>query len=278
MKCLSSRIGYWQAEELILAEDEKAQPPLLKRLEALKELERLMDGPCEKIPEGILRTMLAQRYGIKPEMVTWAEIWLEVDTLPSGTAVEVVPTDPATNKDQKRFLYSLPAWMLEEIDNHLSALLESDPSATNASSPPNELGAPAPTPHTAQSESHRAETAMCADAPGKAEPPPNELPLASAESELNIDQVPTETELPIQGKQVGNPGGRPREMLDIDGEQVKQLCGDTPHRVFARMGKMSVDNLRRACGGHATQKTIEKICLAARCKGLKIKPRDLKKK
>ena len=118
--------------------------------------------------------------------------------------------------------------MLEEIDNHLSALLESDPSANQRKlHHPTNCGAPAPTPHTAQSESHGPKPLCVPTLLAKRNLQPNELPLASAESELNIDQVPTETELPIQGKRVGDPGAG-GEMLDIDSEQVKQLCGDLP--------------------------------------------------
>lgn len=60
---------------------------------------------------------------------------------------------------------------------------------------------------TVQSRSHRAETALSVDAPGKADPPPNELPGASASPESNIDQVSAETELPSQRK--GTPSQAP---------------------------------------------------------------------
>lgn len=48
--------------------------------------------------------------------------------------------------------------MREALRDHLLACLASNPLATDANSPPNEWGAPAPTPPTAQHDSHKAET------------------------------------------------------------------------------------------------------------------------
>jgi hypothetical protein len=73
-------------------------------------------------------------------------------------------------------------------------------------------------------------------------------------------------------------GGRPPKMHDVDGEEIKRLCGKTPQKVFAHLGGGSVDNLRRAMNGLASDKTIRQICKAAKAKGIKITPEKLQKK
>jgi len=87
----------------------------------------------------------------------------------------------------------------------LVAFLASHPSATEKSSPLRELRAAFNSRFlefvfSDQDLIEKAETILYADGPGKAEPPPNELRGASVPPELNIDQAPTKTEFPIQGK------------------------------------------------------------------------------
>ena len=73
MRCLRSRIEYWQAQELIRAQ-EKGRSPFRDTRQTYKKLERVPSRIHEDIPENFVRTTLAQQYGIKAENVTWEQL------------------------------------------------------------------------------------------------------------------------------------------------------------------------------------------------------------
>jgi hypothetical protein len=149
VKRVAGRIAYWQAEALVLRAKHhpKGQSSLHERWESLKEMGRLIKGPHEKIPETIVRTTLAQQYGIQAQDVTWKQIGIEVSRLQligGYNAVEIVPIDPAT--DENLFSYRFPAGIWGAVTDHMEAVLAeserdmgSGPSATEESSPPEEL-------------------------------------------------------------------------------------------------------------------------------------------
>jgi hypothetical protein len=157
-KCLSGRIAYWQAEALTLAEQQKRRSRLHEALGAIKELKRLIKGPREEIPESIVRTTLAMQYGIKQEEVTWDQIRHDLSRL-DYPAVEVVPSDPATDDGQLRFGYLLSDVMREVPDGIREVFFDHCRFwVTKADLVIMELDAAAPPPPTAQPESHKAET------------------------------------------------------------------------------------------------------------------------
>jgi hypothetical protein len=182
-KRLGGRIAYWQAEAPMLARKKKRRPPL--ELVAFMQVKRLMKEPHEKIPERLVRTDLAEEYGIKPEEVTWDQIRLKLSRL-DDPAVEVIPLDPATDDSQRRFGYLLSDVMRELSFGHRRLWL------TKRELVAIERVAAAPTPPATQPESHNAEHAQeearLGDPALLAEPPDDDLAKrAKARSEW-LDQ------------------------------------------------------------------------------------------
>ncbi len=67
--------------------------PLRRYFEAFKGIKKLLTGPHETIPEDLVRMVLAQQYGIKPEEVTWKQIRSAVaELLPVYPAITLVPS------------------------------------------------------------------------------------------------------------------------------------------------------------------------------------------
>src|SRR5260370_2841107 len=68
--------------------------PLRRQFEAFRGIKKLITGPHETIPEALVRDVLAQQYGIKPEEVTRKQIQFEVSgLLPDFPAITVVPLE-----------------------------------------------------------------------------------------------------------------------------------------------------------------------------------------
>ncbi len=79
--------------------DPKYWSPLLQQWEALKALKELTSGPHEEIPEAVVRSVLADQYGVKPEEVTLEQIRFEVAALlPHYGAIKLIPSDPSIAK------------------------------------------------------------------------------------------------------------------------------------------------------------------------------------
>jgi Cro/C1-type HTH DNA-binding domain len=76
--------------------DPKNWSPLHRYFEAYRGIKKLLTGPHETIPEALVRTVLAQQYGVKPEEVTWKQIKFEISgLLPYYPAITLVPSEPA---------------------------------------------------------------------------------------------------------------------------------------------------------------------------------------
>jgi hypothetical protein len=78
--------------------------PLRRHWEALKEMKHLRSGPHEEMPETVVRGVLAEQYGIKPEEVTWKQIQFEVaGLLRRYPTIRIIPSQlggGATPKDE----------------------------------------------------------------------------------------------------------------------------------------------------------------------------------
>lgn len=64
-----------------MTDDPKNWSPLRQYFEAFRGVKKLLTGPHETIPETLVRTVLAQQYGIKPEEVTPLQINMAVASL-----------------------------------------------------------------------------------------------------------------------------------------------------------------------------------------------------
>jgi hypothetical protein len=85
--------------------------------------------------------------------------------------------------------------------------------------------------------------------------PGDHLPI-----EWGDDLIGTQWTSPSLRKDALMAGGRPVETAaTIDGKKLRELRGDTPQPVFARLCGISVDTLRRAERGNASPTTIKKI-------------------
>ena len=203
-KSVSGRIAYWQAKVL----KQKGESPLQKALGSHEEIGRLIDRPHEKIPESVVRTTLAEQYGIKPEEVTWDQMMIEVERLSISAnylAVELVPTASAAYEDQPRFFYRSPNGSLKSFGDQIWAMLPADPSMIDESSPLKELAAPAPTRFDE---------------------------LQRLMKDRHIEYLLEPDSQSIEGPEK-TPGGRPKARA-IAGEKILALRGDATQRAFSR--------------------------------------------
>ncbi len=74
--------------------DPKNWSPLRQQFEAWRKMSEVITGPHERIPESLVRQVIAQQLGIKPEEVTLKQIEFEVSGLvPDYPAITVVPSE-----------------------------------------------------------------------------------------------------------------------------------------------------------------------------------------
>lgn len=108
--------------------------PLRQRFEAFKAIKELQVTPPERIPEALVRDVVAEQLGIKPEEVTWKQIQFEVSgLLPSYPHIELIPsaskiesppvpdTKPSDQQEPKPAFAALPK---ETIASQLQRLRE----------------------------------------------------------------------------------------------------------------------------------------------------------
>ena len=85
-----------------MADDPKNWSPLRRYFEAFRGVKKLLTGPHEPIPEALVRDVLAQQYGIKPDEVTWEQIRSEVARLlPDYPAITFIPTQIPSQPEQE---------------------------------------------------------------------------------------------------------------------------------------------------------------------------------
>lgn len=67
-----------------------------QRIEAFESMKEVRNAPPYRIPEAVVRNIIAEIDGIKPEEVTWKRIAFEIAGLggPNRRHIEVVPTSP----------------------------------------------------------------------------------------------------------------------------------------------------------------------------------------
>jgi hypothetical protein len=77
-------------------EDPKNWSPLRQHWETLKAIKHLVTGHHEEISEALVRSVLAEQYGVKPDEVTWKQIQFEVaGLLTEYPAIRLIPLQPA---------------------------------------------------------------------------------------------------------------------------------------------------------------------------------------
>jgi hypothetical protein len=82
-------------EENKQQEDPRNWSALHQYWEAHKGIKKLIEGPHERIPEALVREVLARQYSVKPEEVTWEQIRHELTGLFRWyPALTMIPTQP----------------------------------------------------------------------------------------------------------------------------------------------------------------------------------------
>jgi len=73
--------------------DPRNWPPLMQELQAIESIKKLHAQPPKQISEGLVRSLIARRTGVKPEEVPWQQIQLEVSGLLThyGPVIKLVP-------------------------------------------------------------------------------------------------------------------------------------------------------------------------------------------
>src|ERR1700680_4967915 len=108
------------AEEERQRNDPRNWPPLVQELKAIESIKNLYATPPKEISEVLVRSLIAQRTGIKPEDVPWSQIQFEVTGLFQhyGHAIKLVsqpnaPSNPAPDIPPKTNRARLPRTKLQ---------------------------------------------------------------------------------------------------------------------------------------------------------------------
>jgi hypothetical protein len=100
---VARRLARGQSQMNIPSQNSQDWSPLHRFIEAGKEIKKLMEGPHQEIHETIVRQVIAQQVGIKPEEVTWKQIQFEVSgLLPYYPAITLIPSAPQKDSDKSQ--------------------------------------------------------------------------------------------------------------------------------------------------------------------------------